>query len=225
MVKKFAALAAGVAMLSIGVMPVFAQTSGTSTTEVDVNDNMTLTVTQDGGQIPFGTGATARDFTPTSSTISEKFRATTKTTLVMTTNSFDGGIISADGTANNGVLTRSGGGTVSNVGGGANLDATCTADQFNDNAFTGLATRVNNAGTNAAFIYAATTIAAKYGAGTNDATSLWCHFDATDRGVAKTASYNEAATNLVMDYLVGVKAGAQPAGTYAETITFTATVN
>jgi len=99
MYKKLLSALAGVAMIAVAtIVPVMAQSSGTSTPDVvvDVNDFLTFSIGNEsgncvntpGGECPFGLAGGAVDLTSTGDNASAF--ATSKTTLTTLTNSTDG---------------------------------------------------------------------------------------------------------------------------------------
>lgn len=230
MVKKLISLSAGVAMMAVAIAPVFATNTENATTNVDITSSITLDILN---ATPFGVGY---DIDPSSGTTSTRVRAgagaggNTTSTLTMFTNNSTGGVIKAKGSVANAGFLKSGANSIPNVGSGADLEDVggCLSSGDDTNA-TGLAIRAVTLGSSASFKDASgAVLATKFGADTDDTTRLWCHLVAADKTLAKTVGFDnpDTGTNLVVDYLVGVKAsGTVPVASYSEVITYTATVN
>jgi len=250
MLKKFAALSAGMAMLAMAtIVPVMAQAteSDTSDVNVDVNDFLTFAIgniagncaVAAGGDCPFGSGAGANQLTSLGSYDFSFADATTQ--LVATTNSADGYNVLAfadDTDTRTDALLRSGGdaGTAADLiedtvqvlqptqGDNAPLAKTGPGD-FTD---TGLAFRVTNASTSA--ILREADEDSQWGTTDDDeetltAQALWASLPLGAGVIAyDTDTYSSGSTTAFINWFVGI-ASTQQTGTYNGTVTFTAAVN
>lgn len=247
MMKRFVALSAGVALFALAtVVPVLAQTTGSQSSDVnvDVNDYLTFAIANPaadctaaaGGNCPFGSGAAATDLTSTGSNASAFAAAMTQ--LAATTNSADGYNVTAyasNAGSRTTTLLRSGGtgGTAADqitdsVGAletaqGANQALTTTTD-------TGLAFRLTDANTSS--ILRETEEDDQWGtsdnnAGVGAAQALWAS-PPLGSGAAETmyatGTFSSSTTTAYINWFVGV-ASTQQTGTYSGQVTFTASVN
>jgi hypothetical protein len=245
MVRRFAALTAGVAFVALAtVAPVLANTA-TSDVNVDVQDYLTFSAIA--GSAPFGSGAGAFDLQSTGTNDYALASADgTITQLSTTTNSTDGYNVTAyANNANTRTTILCEASAVTGNSCGANTDKQITDNvqviqsvvlpqeanvALNTGTNTGVALRLRDTGTSTDLRGAEEDTqwgTSDDNAGIGAAQALWAS-PPLGSGAAEmvyhTGVYSAAATVGFVDWFVGV-ASTQRTGAYSGTVTFSAAVN